>query len=306
MSKSFSLISIIMLLCALFFASCSEKAETPKQQQGTILLLLGSKIPYWNQIRSGAEAEGLTNNIKVESLYRDEDTVKTTILNALNNIQQYKNLKGIIFAAGDPDIEQVIANIKSKMPTLPLVAVDQKPSENSPVHSIIRTSIVADNIKLGKGVAARVAEKQLVTLCYPIGGSLDRSNAMTSARGKDIIHKIIVPDAKAAATKLKAFMDAHPSDDYAVVFTTGSFINNETMNLLKGKKVYSVDMDSTIEAFIQNGSLEFTAIPNTYEMGARAIQIMLGTEEKLLTQYVSIVYANKHNITTDVVQQFLK
>lgn len=306
MKKQFLPICILMFLCAFLFTSCSEKTESSSQDQGTILLLLGSKIPYWNQIRSGVEAEGLKNNLKVESLYRDEDTVKTTILNALANLQQYKNLKGIIFAAGDPDIEQVIADIKAKTPALPLVAVDQKPSENSPVHSIIRTSIVADNIKLGKGVAARVAEKQLVTLCYPIGGSLDRSNAMTSARGKDIIHKIIVSDAKAAADKLKAFMDAHPSENYAVVFTTGSFINNETMNLLKEKKVYSVDMDSTIEAFIRNGSLEFTAIPNTFEMGSRAVGILLGPEEKLLTQYVSIVYASKHNIDSDVVQQFLK
>lgn len=289
----------IFLLVSLLSLSCSQKSDG-----GTILVLLGSKIPYWQQIASGAEQQGKALNLKMVTLYRDADTIRTSIINALNNLQQYENLKGIVlFSGGDSLVEQTIATVK---PNVPIVAVDQVPADNSPIKNMIRTSVVANNNGLGKGIASKVVEKQLVTLCYPIGGSLDRSLAINDARGKDIIHKILVSDAAAAAEKLKEYIENREAGDYAVVFTTGSFINAETIKLLEGKKVYTVDMDSTIASYIRNGSIVFTAIPNTYEMGSKAVDLILGQEDKLPTQYISVLYANKNNIDSPAIQQFLK
>lgn len=292
-------LSFLFLLVSILGLSCSQN-----HNEGTILVLLGSKIPYWQQIASGAEQQGRTHNLKIVTLYRDADTIRTSIINALNNLQQFENLRGIVlFSGGDSLVEETIASVK---PVVPIVAVDQVPADNSPIKNMIRTSVVANNNGLGKGIASKVVEKQLVTLCYPIGGSLDRSLAIDDARGKDIIHKILVSDATAAAEKLKNYIETREEGDYAVVFTTGSFINAETIKLLEGKKVYTVDMDSTIASYIKDGSIMFTAIPNTYEMGAKAVDLILGPQGPLPTQYISVLYADKNNIDSPAIQQFLK
>lgn len=295
---------ILVLICVALAVSCSKEStpQTPSKK-GTILMLLGSKISYWDQIYYGGKEEGEKENYDVRIVYRDADTVNTSIINTLNNIGDIPDLKGIVMMPGDKSVEDLIVLLNIKVP---VVIVDQKLNENSTLQSSVRTTVVADNEGLGRDISKRIQEKKILTLCYPIGGSYDRSLALQEARGKEFVDMIVVSDARAAKDSIAAYVNEHNGEEYAVAFATGSFINNETMKLLAGKKVYAVDMSDEIQKDIENGSIEFTAIPSTFEMGAKAVHFILDKSICPAIQYISVVYANKDNVHSKEVQRFLK
>lgn len=302
MKKIFKLVPLF--LCVTLLTSCiEERAPQVPAKKGTVLMLLGSKISYWEQIYYGGKEEGEKENYDVKIVYRDADTVNTTIINTLNNIGDIPNLKGIVMMPGDKSIEDLIVLLNI---SVPVVIVDQKLNENSPLQSSVRTTVVADNEGLGKDISSRIEEKKVLTLCYPIGGSYDRSLAIQEARGKDFVDMIVVSDARAAKDSIEKYVNKHKGEEYAVAFATGSFINNETMKLLVGKKVYAVDMGDEIQKDIENGSIEFTAIPSTFEMGAKAVHHIIDKSICPAIQYISVVYANKENVHSNEVQRFLK
>lgn len=285
--------------------SCGHD-DAPKdtsKSNGTILMLLGSKIPYWEQIYRGAKEVGDQENYKIMTVYRDADTVNTTVLKTLSGISDIPNLKGIIMMPSDKAIENMIVLTGTKVP---IVVVDQKLHENSPLQTTVRTTVVADNDKIGKEIGEQIKENKILTLCYAIGGSYDRSMAIQRSLGKNRVDVLIVNDANEAKNSIENYMSQHQGENFAVAFATGSFVNEETMALLKGKSVYAVDMNDPIQEGIQNGDIIFTAIPNTFEMGAMAFNSVISKTPGTSLQIVSVVYANKININTNEIQAFTK
>lgn len=296
---------IIASLSMAILTSCGHDdapKDTPKSN-GTILMLLGSKIPYWDQIYRGAKEVGDQENYKIMTVYRDADTVNTTVLKTLSGISDIPNLKGIIMMPSDKAIENMIVLTGTKVP---IVVVDQKLHENSPLQTTVRTTVVADNDKIGKEIGEQIKENKILTLCYAIGGSYDRSMAIQRSLGKNRVDVLIVNDANEAKNSIENYMSQHQGENFAVAFATGSFVNEETMALLKGKSVYAVDMNDPIQEGIQNGDIIFTAIPNTFEMGAMAFNSVISKTPGTSLQIVSVVYANKININTNEIQAFTK
>ena len=288
-----------------FLTSCNQE-DVPKEQQtsnGTVLMLLGSKIPYWDQIYTGAKEVADKENYKIMAVYRDADTVNTSVLKTLSGISDIPNLKGIIMMPSDKAIENMIVLTGTKVP---IVVVDQKLHENSPLQTTVRTTVVADNEKIGQEISAKIEEKRIVTLCYAIGGSYDRSFAIQRARGKANVDVIIVRDAGEAKDSLVSYVERHKNEKYAVAFATGSFVNEETMSLLKGKNVYTVDINEPIVNGIADGSIQFSAIPNTFEMGAKALNSVISKTPNTSIEIVSVVYANSANLQTGEIQAFAK
>lgn len=296
---------IIASLSMAILTSCGHD-DAPKdtsKSNGTILMLLGSKIPYWDQIYRGAKEVGDQENYKIMTVYRDADTVNTTVLKTLSGISDIPNLKGIIMMPSDKAIENMIVLTGTKVP---IVVVDQKLHENSPLQTTVRTTVVADNDKIGKEIGEQIKENKILTLCYAIGGSYDRSMAIQRSLGKNRVDVLIVNDANEAKNSIENYMSQHQGENFAVAFATGSFVNEETMALLKGKSVYAVDMNDPIQEGIQNGDIIFTAIPNTFEMGAMAFNSVISKTPGTSLQIVSVVYANKININTNEIQAFTK
>ena len=264
-------------------------------------MLLGSKIPYWDQIYRGAKEVGDQETYKILTVYRDADTVNTTVLKTLSGISDIPNLKGIIMMPSDKAIENMIVLTGTKVP---IVVVDQKLHENSPLQTTVRTTVVADNDKIGKEIGEQIKENKILTLCYAIGGSYDRSMAIQRSLGKNRVDVLIVNDANEAKNSIENYMSQHQGENFAVAFATGSFVNKETMALLKGKSVYAVDMNEPIQEGIRNGDIIFTAIPNTFEMGAMAFRSVISKTPSFSVQIVSVVYANMSNINTGDIQAF--
>lgn len=299
MKYSFSL--LFASLGMAFLTSCSQSDVS--KNNGTILMLLGSKIPYWDQIYRGAKEVGDQENYKIMTVYRDADTVNTSVLKTLSGISDIPNLKGIIMMPSDKAIENMIVLTGTKVP---IVVVDQKLHENSPLQTTVSSTVVADNDKVGREISEKIKEKKVVTLCYPIGGSYDRSMAIQKTLGKENVDVIIVKDASEAMDSLVLYTQRHKNKEYAVAFATGSFVNEKTMGLLKGKNVYTVDMNDPILNGIKDGSIQFSAIPNTFEMGAKALRSVISKTPSPSIQIVSVVYANAINISTQEVQEFTK
>ena len=289
-----------------FLTSCGNN-DVPKdgseKSNGTILMLLGSKIPYWDQIYRGAKESGDQENYKIMTVYRDADTVNTTVLKTLSGISDIPNLKGIIMMPSDKAIENMIVLTGTKVP---IVVVDQQLHENSPLQTTVRTTVVADNDKIGKEIGEQIKENKVLTLCYAIGGSYDRSMAIQRSLGKNRVDVLIVNDANEAKDSIEKYVSQHQDENFAVAFATGSFVNEESMALLKGKSVYAVDMNESIQDGIRNGDIIFTAIPNTFEMGAMALNSVISKTPGVSLQIVSVVYANSNNINTDEIQAFTK
>lgn len=289
-----------------FLTSCGNN-DVPKEgsekSNGTILMLLGSKIPYWDQIYRGAKEIGDQENYKIMTVYRDADTVNTTVLKTLSGISDIPNLKGIIMMPSDKAIENMIVLTGTKVP---IVVVDQQLHENSPLQTTVRTTVVADNDKIGKEIGEQIKENKVLTLCYAIGGSYDRSMAIQRSLGKNRVDVLIVNDANEAKDSIEKYVSQHQDENFAVAFATGSFVNEESMALLKGKSVYAVDMNEPIQDGIRNGDIIFTAIPNTFEMGAMALNSVISKTPGVSLQIVSVVYANSNNINTDAIQAFTK
>ena len=289
-----------------FLTSCGNN-DVPKEgsekSNGTILMLLGSKIPYWDQIYRGAKEIGDQENYKIMTVYRDADTVNTTVLKTLSGISDIPNLKGIIMMPSDKAIENMIVLTGTKVP---IVVVDQQLHENSPLQTTVRTTVVADNDKIGKEIGEQIKENKVLTLCYAIGGSYDRSMAIQRSLGKNRVDVLIVNDANEAKDSIEKYVSQHQDENFAVAFATGSFVNEESMALLKGKSVYAVDMNESIQDGIRNGDIIFTAIPNTFEMGAMALNSVISKTPGVSLQIVSVVYANSNNINTDEIQAFTK
>lgn len=289
-----------------FLTSCGNN-DVPKEgsekSNGTILMLLGSKIPYWDQIYRGAKEVGDQENYKIMTVYRDADTVNTTVLKTLSGISDIPNLKGIIMMPSDKAIENMIVLTGTKVP---IVVVDQQLHENSPLQTTVRTTVVADNDKIGKEIGEQIKENKVLTLCYAIGGSYDRSMAIQRSLGKNRVDVLIVNDANEAKDSIEKYVSQHQDENFAVAFATGSFVNEESMALLKGKSVYAVDMNEPIQDGIRNGDIIFTAIPNTFEMGAMALNSVISKTPGVSLQIVSVVYANSNNINTDAIQAFTK
>ena len=65
-------------------------------------------------------------------------------------------------------------------------------------------------------------------------------------------------------------------------------------------------MNEPIQDGIRNGDIIFTAIPNTFEMGAMALNSVISKTPGVSLQIVSVVYANSNNINTDAIQAFTK
>ena len=289
-----------------FLTSCGNNdvpKESSEKSNGTILMLLGSKIPYWDQIYRGAKEIGDQENYKIMTVYRDADTVNTTVLKTLSGISDIPNLKGIIMMPSDKAIENMIVLTGTKVP---IVVVDQQLHENSPLQTTVRTTVVADNDKIGKEIGEQIKENKVLTLCYAIGGSYDRSMAIQRSLGKNRVDVLIVNDANEAKDSIEKYVSQHQDENFAVAFATGSFVNEESMALLKGKSVYAVAMNEPIQDGIRNGDIIFTAIPNTFEMGAMALNSVISKTPGVSLQIVSVVYANSNNINTDAIQAFTK
>jgi len=289
-----------------FLTSCGNNdvpKESSEKSNGTILMLLGSKIPYWDQIYRGAKEVGDQENYKIMTVYRDADTVNTTVLKTLSGISDIPNLKGIIMMPSDKAIENMIVLTGTKVP---IVVVDQQLHENSPLQTTVRTTVVADNDKIGKEIGEQIKENKVLTLCYAIGGSYDRSMAIQRSLGKNRVDVLIVNDANEAKDSIEKYVSQHQDENFAVAFATGSFVNEESMALLKGKSVYAVDMNEPIQDGIRNGDIIFTAIPNTFEMGAMALNSVISKTPGVSLQIVSVVYDNSNNINTDEIQAFTK
>lgn len=303
MKKILKFFAAFLLILPIVLISVSCKKESSEQQgkPETVIALLGSQIPYWNQIRMGIEHEALGKNLQIVTIFHEADTTKNAILNVLHNLGQYENLRGIILGAGDSVIDKTVAMLGPKQK---IIAVDQKPADFSPISPLVSSSIIVDNIKIAKDISSKIKEKQLVCISYTMGGSVDRSNAFVSASGKKV-YSILANDAKEAANQLQDFINSHEIEEFAVFFATGSFINEQTIGMLKNRNVYTMDMNLEIEKFIREDLIRLAIVPNTYDMGAKAVKTLFNPGA-LPNQYVSILYANKENIESDSIRLFLK
>lgn len=292
------------------FTGCNEKSETPsntvkttkssKKTDGTVLLLMGTNNKFWNQIVTGAEMEAVEHNLRTVTVFRQTDESNSTLINSLNDLDSYGNLRGIVIAGGDESLEKVIA---TKNPSVPIVFVDQMPSETSAVRSTKYASVVPDNIALGKALAGKINGK-VITMRYTVGATYDRVEGIKMVKGNDSVIDITASLAEDIYKGFRQRIQKGTQFD-GVIITTGDLAEDRVMSLIAGKPVCCVDMNTDVARFIRNGSLVCSAIPDTYEMGAKAIEQVFSTDSTA-TVRVPVIWVDKTNVDSDEIKKFLR
>ncbi len=259
--------SIILMATLVFailsLAGCSKGADDT-DEKGTVLLFLGSESEFWNRVAEGAAAGAEKNNLNVEVIYRETETEFQSLLDAIRNLDKYSNLKGIIMAENDMSIDAALAE---KKPAVPIVAIEALPSAASPLK--FSSCVVADNYGMGKEIARRAGGKNVLVMSYDNGGSLDRAEGVFVYLDGNVA-RIESTGSVDAEEDLRNFLTGKSYD--TAIITTGNFVTDGIMALLSGKKVVTVDINANARKYLRSGAITFTADPDLYEMGYKAVE----------------------------------
>lgn len=304
--------ALVVAFAAVVFSGCNEKPDTSsnnnivktakssKKTDGTVLLLMGTNNKFWNQIVTGAEMEAVKHNLRTVTVFRQTDESNATLVNSLNDLDSYVNLRGIVIAGGDESLEKVIS---TKNPSVPIVFVDQMPSETSAVRNMKHSSVVPDNIALGKALAGKIDGK-VITLRYTIGATYDRVEGIKMVKGNDNVIDITASMAEDLFTNFRQRIQKGTQFD-GVIITTGDVIEDRLIDLVPNKPVCCVDMNANVARFIRSGALLCSAIPDTYEMGAKAVNQVLSTDSTA-TVPVPVIWVDRTNVDSDEIKKFLR
>lgn len=243
-----------------------------KEEKGSILMLLGDNTPYWQQVLEGAqqEAKGLGFNIQYE--FRDDETHYDKLLDRIDHLDTISNLKGVVLAECNIEIDEKLAEKKTN--ALPVIAIDATPMINSPLRQSFSSCVVPDNFNLGKELAAKVEEEKVIAISFTIGGSSDRADGVIIGKGAENVKVFKCNTINESVESLKKCLADNPSVYDDVILTSGNFVTPALMDVAKenGINVCCVDYNSVIEGYLASGDLLFTAVPDTYEMGAESIK----------------------------------
>lgn len=264
-----SIIPIIAAMAAAILPLVGCNKENPKDdEKETVLLLLGSECEFWNRVAEGASASAEKNNLNVEVVFRETETEFQSLLEAVKKLDDYKNLKGIVMAENDMLIDAAIA---AKNPTIPIVAIEALPSADSPLS--FSSCVVADNFGLGKEMAKMAGGDNILVMSYDNGGSLDRAEGVFVYLDGNV-GRIASTGSVDAEEDLRSFLAANPGFYDTAIITTGNFITDGIMSLLSGMNVCTVDMNNNARKYLRSGVISFTADPDLYEMGYKAVECL--------------------------------
>ncbi len=259
--------------------------------KGTVLMLLGdSTTPYWPQILEGAQKEAEVLGVDILYEFRAAETDYQNLLRRVDEAGSIKNLKGIVLAECDIEIDERLAG---KGLDIPIVAVDATPMIDSPLKDIFASCVVADNFSLGKELAAKTAGSKSIVVSYAIGGSSDRADGVIIGKGAENVQVFKCNTVASAIENLKSCLESNPSVYESLILTSGNFVTSELMDIAieGGLSVCCVDMNPAIEGYLQSGDLLFSAVPDTYEIGAEAIKCVLNDKSSYHIHNVSVNYS---------------
>ena len=239
-----------------------------KESKGTVLVLLGSESEFWNRVAKGAADGATKNDLNVEVVFREEETEFQTLLAAIDRLDSCADLKGVVMAENDMKIDSALA---AKNPKIPVVAIEALPSAASPLR--FSSCVVADNFGMGKEIARRAGGKNVLVMSYDDGGSLDRSEGVFVYLDGNV-GRIKSTSSVNAEKDLRAFLEGKQGVYDTAIITTGNFVTDGVMSLLSGMNVFTVDINDNARKYLRSGAISFTADPDLYEMGYKAVECL--------------------------------
>ena len=259
--------------------------------KGSVLMLLGDgNTLYWPQILEGAKKEAEVLGVDVLYEFRAAETDYQNLLKRIDEAGSIRNLKGIVLAECDIEIDERLA---SKGLDIPIVAIDATPMINSPLKDIFAACVVPDNFSLGKELAAKTAGSKSIVISYAIGGSSDRADGVIIGKGAENVQVFKCNTVASAVENLKSCLESNPSVYESLILTSGNFVTSELMDIASeaGLSVCCVDMNPTIEGYLQSGDLLFSAVPDTYEIGTEAIKCIMNDKSGYHIHNVTVNYS---------------
>lgn len=259
----------------------------PKETKSTILMLLGEKCDYWEQVYNGAKLEADKQGINLMYQYGGEADCQD-ILDMIDRIDTIENLVGIVMAENHMEIDQ---KLYSKNLNIPIVAIDATPSNESPLKNKFASCVVPDNFNLGKEMASKVPGKT-IAIGYEIGGSSDRADGVLVQKGADSVQIFKCMTVEEAVDTFTTFIKNNPSVYESLILTSGNFVTPDLMDaaITEGMNICCVDMNLTIETYLNNGYLMFAAIPNTCKMGEEGIKCILNDAPEYHIHNIPVTY----------------
>lgn len=264
------------LICAAALLSSCKKNE--KDISNELVAILGSSTnDYWQNMSNGIAYEsGLSNITRLDIWYTNGDNDAKSQLNALESCSNYSELKGIIIAPINKEVEEA-AYDTGRLIDVPVVVIDSPVTEGTPLAAKCRSQIYTDNQMAVDTLYALAKENQNRYILF-VGKNNSNSSISRRNYAKKLVeedgleYREIVTDCEAGdvAALTASALNEHPEISGIICFN-GSLITEEFLDAAKGKDIYTFDYTDLIANAIYNGKIRWAARQYTYEMGVASV-----------------------------------
>lgn len=310
---------IALLICfgALMLAPSCEK--TNPKEDAVVAILKDGNSDYMKQLKYSIEAECQAKGCKaVVVMTNDEYDFESQMLAAESLSSLGYNIKGIIFtpiydSSNKNDAETVIKTFAGK--TVPVVFLDTKPSELSPLKDSYTAYVGVDLQQVGTSFAEMIPESdpsRLLSVYYNTAATVERYRVFKTAKGlSDDSNAIPVTaenglTADALNSKLSGLGEGGTvtlfnGDFYDKILALGKSVQN-----LDDKQIYAFDAYKSLLTNLQNGgNVKAVQAQNSFKMGKESVDCIFSVpaSKEVL---VPAVLINSATIGSDEVKPFLE
>lgn len=277
------IIVALFSFAALFtFASCNKETQ---KENAIVAIVKDGNSDYTKQIISTIESESKAKGCKALIYATDGEYDTNSQVRAAESLSNLKyNVKGIIFApiydaSNKNDAEALISSFAGK--SIPVVFLDTKPSESSPMKDTYSAYVGVDLPKTGADFAEMIPEtdpSRILSVYYSTAATVERYNTFKRIKSiSDDKNAIaITADNELTAAALSAGLSGLGNGGTLVLFN-GDFYDKilsfgKDAQNLDDKQIYAFDVYKSLLANIKNdGNVKAILAQDGFTMGKKAV-----------------------------------
>lgn len=234
----------------------------------TVMSVIGYNTSiYWGQILSGMREMSDKLSLNLDVVYQPDDGNMAPAASAIASCGSIDNLLGVAGWMNVKEFDEACAKIPEgvHLSLLEGLCITGGGSEQR-----YDATVRLNNAHYAKTLLGKIPEKKLLVFSYSTGNNLFLTKEFEKLRGTSDIRPVYMESPDYVLDSLKKLSPVLDRYD-AVILSAGSFVRPEVMDYLKGRPVYSSDLNATVSEYIKSGDIALNIAPDTYSFGRLAI-----------------------------------
>lgn len=261
-------------------------------------MTVGSSEYFWQQICSGAKSKAEELGVELRVVCSLNDAETETTASAIANCGSIENLIGVAGQINKEPLDAACARIPENVNLTLIEGIGVYGGVSEKRHN---ASVSLNNAHYAKSLLSHIPEKKLVVLSYSSGNNVVLTKEYEKSRGAQNIRPIYLDDAADAIDSLRKLEPILDGFD-AIVFNSGNFVRDECMEFLKGRTIYSSDLNERVAGYIRSGQIKFNMSPDTFRFG----RLVLLSALNGVSFEVPYIENDRSNIDTPEREKFYK